>query len=61
MLGNETKLNMEHLGENYSVLTKFRVGASPVNIAYKPCNVTHKGDMSLQWKITEKAMCNKEG
>jgi hypothetical protein len=48
MLGSETNVNMEHLGENYNVLTMLGGDASWVNIAYKPFDVTHKGDMSLQ-------------
>jgi hypothetical protein len=54
MLGSETKVNMEHLGENYNILTKLGADASVVNVSYKPFDVTHKGDMSLQWKITKK-------
>jgi hypothetical protein len=61
MLGSETKVNMEHLGENYNILTKLGADASVVNIAYKPFDVTHKGDMSLQWKITKKGCAIKKG
>jgi hypothetical protein len=60
MLGSETKVNMEHLGENYNILTNLGADASVVN-AYKPFDVTHKGDMSLQWKITEKVCSTKKG
>jgi hypothetical protein len=61
MLGSETKVNMEHLGENYNILTKLGADASVVNVAYKPFYVTHKGDMSLQWKITKKGCATKKG
>jgi hypothetical protein len=60
IIGSETKVNMEHLGENKMIITKLGVVASPVNIAYKPFNVTHKG-MSLQWKITKKGCATKKG
>jgi hypothetical protein len=61
MLGSDTKVNMEHLGENYNILTKLVADVSVVNVTYTPLDVTHKGDMYLQWKITKKGMCNKEG
>jgi hypothetical protein len=61
MLGSETKVNMEHLGENYNILTKLGADASVVNVAYQPFDVTHKGDMSLQWKITKKGCATKKG
>jgi hypothetical protein len=61
MLGSETKVNMEYLGENYNILTKLGADASVVNVAYKPFDVTHKGDMSLQWKITKKGCATKKG
>jgi hypothetical protein len=48
MLGSETKVNMEYLGENYNILTKLGANASVMNVAYKPFDVTHKGYMSLQ-------------
>jgi hypothetical protein len=60
MLGSETKLNMEHLGENYNILTQLGADALAVNVAYKPFEVTHKGDMSLQWKITKKGCATKK-
>jgi hypothetical protein len=52
---------MENLGENYKILTKLGADASVVNVAYKPFDVTHKGDMSLQWKITKKGCATKKG
>jgi hypothetical protein len=61
MLGSETKVNMEHLGENYNILTNLGADASVVNVAYRPFDVTHKGDMSLQWKITKKGCATKKG
>jgi hypothetical protein len=53
MLGSKTKVNMEHLGENCNILTKLGDDASAANVVYKPSDVTHKGGMSLQWKITK--------
>jgi hypothetical protein len=61
MLRSETKVNMQHLGENYNIVTKLRADASVVNVAYTPFDVTHKGDMSLQWKITKKGCATKKG
>jgi hypothetical protein len=60
MLGSETKLNMEHLGDNYNILTKLGADASVVNVAYKPLDVTHKGGM-YPMEDHKKGMCNKEG
>jgi hypothetical protein len=51
MLGSKTKINMEHLGENYNILINLRVNASPFNIAYKLFHITHKGDMSSIGKL----------
>jgi hypothetical protein len=61
MLGSETKVNMEHLGGNYNILTKLGADASVANVAYTPFDVTHKGDMSLQLKITKKGCATKKG
>jgi hypothetical protein len=60
MLGSETKVNMEHFGENYNILTNLGADASVVNVAYKLVDITHKGDMSLQWKIMKKGCSTKK-
>jgi hypothetical protein len=60
MLGSETKVNMEHLVDTYNILTRLGFDASPVNISYRPFDVNHKGDMSLQWKITKKGCATKK-
>jgi hypothetical protein len=46
LLGSETKVNMEHLGENYDV--------TPDNTSCVAFDVHRKGDMSLQWKIMKR-------
>jgi hypothetical protein len=51
MLGNETRHIMVHLGENYNVLNGLTIDASPIDPSYKPFDIHHKGDVSLQWKI----------
>jgi hypothetical protein len=61
MLGSNTKVNMDYLGENNNILTKLGADASVVNVAYKPFDVTHKGNMYLQWKITKKGCATKKG
>jgi hypothetical protein len=61
MLGNEMKDNMVHLGKNYNVLNGLAIDASPIYPSDKPFDIRHKGDMSLQWKVTKKGCKTKKG
>jgi hypothetical protein len=52
---------MDHLGQNYRALNDLALDATPVNAAYEPFDVHHKGNMLLQWKITKKGCAAKKG
>jgi hypothetical protein len=49
------------MGEVYDKLTVLQTDASAIHPLYKPLDVNHKGDMSLQWKITKKGCATKKG
>jgi hypothetical protein len=57
MLGSKKNNNMEHLGHTLNDVAR---DVTPVNYAFKPFAVYHKGDMSLQSKITKKARTSKK-
>jgi hypothetical protein len=45
---------MVRLGENYNVRNALAINASPIDPLYKLFDIHHKGDISLQCKITKK-------
>jgi hypothetical protein len=57
---NETKENLVHMGEVLDTLTILQTDATAIHPSYKPFDVNHKGDMSLQWKIKKKGCDTKK-
>jgi hypothetical protein len=60
-LGNETKENLVHMGVVHAKLTVLQSDATSIKPLFKPLDVNHKGDMSLQWKIMKKGCAAKKG
>jgi hypothetical protein len=55
------KENLVHMGVVYDKLIVLQSGATSINALFKHFDVNHKGDMSLQSKITKKGYTAKKG